>query len=840
LNKTKNNINEKKNKLFSIIKSKTNQTAGGNKISGSNYIDDNLQNATEKANEAIEKANEAFNIIKNILLYKKIKIIYNNTTKDVLENINYDFKNTTTGTSTDALNKSKEALEYAKKAKEAKETQSITEKKEFKKNFENYTNNINTIIRFNNDVNRIKINIDNTVNKTLKKLKNLKEHLLDEDINEAVDTIKKIIPTLQEIIKNIETKKNNKGGSVDQLTSNSDDYTGKIKDILNKVNIVIDKQTKINNLTENIGKAKELADKMNATKNEKIKELNKNIPLLKRLPFMSGGDIDKFINDTAIETKKSNTNDDYNKILEDINSKIELNKTELILFEKEIIADIDEINKLIDDLDMLRNKQIEAAIKSVNDFMLTLEDLMFQYNPLRFNFYQLFNENPETRNRIRALKRALILLEAKSQQEIEEDKRMIFNILQILNSSTDIDNSILKINRIIGNDKGIKLIKEGGENIYEEDRDTTTLMNGGTTEIINNETSKKLTAEIDNDINKLINTINIFKEINKFYIDYTNTDKPKNTTDPENNDSNDLLNNNKENFTTYFDNNINTIIIELEKLYNSYINKTEPYKNQKRLSINIEEYKETYEETIKKLKEALDNKEGGAGDNKEEKLLTNIQNNLDELLAITESTKKLLIEMNDVALSLVRGEEESIFNKLYNSYMKDKGTNESAATEKLLIRLENNELVPNKVLKVTLRDKVVFIFASLFIRLFTLSILENMIEKGTVKNSKFAILAYLGLFTIIYIAFVSFVNLDIYRLRIVFNYINFNANASNAFTFLILLWVFGGVIYYITYHINKDLPITNTTDESKVRLIYRIQVISLITWLFLVLMILIM
>jgi hypothetical protein len=196
--------------------------------------------------------------------------------------------------------------------------------------------------------------------------------------------------------------------------------------------------------------------------------------------------------------------------------------------------------------------------------------------------------------------------------------------------------------------------------------------------------------------------------------------------------------------------------------------------------------------------------------------------------------------MNDVALSLVRGEEESIFNKLYNSYMKDKGTNESAATEKLLIRLENNELVPNKVLKVTLRDKVVFIFASLFIRLFTLSILENMIEKGTVKNSKFAILAYLGLFTIIYIAFVSFVNLDIYRLRIVFNYINFNANASNAFTFLILLWVFGGVIYYITYHINKDLPITNTTDESKVRLIYRIQVISLITWLFLVLMILIM
>ena len=218
----------------------------------------------------------------------------------------------------------------------------------------------------------------------------------------------------------------------------------------------------------------------------------------------------------------------------------------------------------------------------------------------------------------------------------------------------------------------------------------------------------------------------------------------------------------------------------------------------------------------------------------------NVQLYLDVFNKLIDSYKFSLTTITDPAAALALSGDKSLFNMIYEKYLKsaeDETKGSFIASQELSTALDTNNLLPRKVLRVTLRDKIIILFTTLFMRLITLSIVEFMIEKGVLKNLKFTMLAYLGFFSILFIAFTALINLDLYRLRIVFNYLNFHANADKVYSYLLLLWAFGGIIYYIIANINPDITITNTSEDVKARLIYRIQVLSLIIWLFLMIMI---
>ena len=217
-----------------------------------------------------------------------------------------------------------------------------------------------------------------------------------------------------------------------------------------------------------------------------------------------------------------------------------------------------------------------------------------------------------------------------------------------------------------------------------------------------------------------------------------------------------------------------------------------------------------------------------------------VQLYLDVFNKLIDSYKFSLMTVTDPAAALALSGDKSLFNMIYEKYLKsaeDETKGSFIASQELSTALDTNNLLPRKVLRVTLRDKIIILFTTLFMRLITLSIVEFMIEKGVLKNLKFTMLAYLGFFSILFIAFTALINLDLYRLRIVFNYLNFHANADKVYSYLLLLWAFGGIIYYIIANINPDITITNTSEDVKARLIYRIQVLSLIIWLFLMIMI---
>jgi hypothetical protein len=177
---------------------------------------------------------------------------------------------------------------------------------------------------------------------------------------------------------------------------------------------------------------------------------------------------------------------------------------------------------------------------------------------------------------------------------------------------------------------------------------------------------------------------------------------------------------------------------------------------------------------------------------------------------------------------------DSLFNRILNDYLSNRNeTNEAEMRDRFMSQLETNNLIPSKVLEVTQLDKIIFIFVTLFLRILCGSIVVSLIERGIIKSMTWAVAGYLILYTLILVAFVSIVNLDMYRMRIVFNYVNFHANAGKVYMHVLLLYILGILIYIIMSRIN--LPVRNVTpkaisDNEKLRLIMRFQILTGILW----------
>ena len=81
-----------------------------------------------------------------------------------------------------------------------------------------------------------------------------------------------------------------------------------------------------------------------------------------------------------------------------------------------------------------------------------------------------------------------------------------------------------------------------------------------------------------------------------------------------------------------------------------------------------------------------------------------------------------------------------------------------------------------------------------------------------------------------------FINLDSYKFRIIFNYLNFHINSGGIFLHIITLILFIYLIYYFIYNIDKSIGekrIGNELSEiERLRLIYKLEVITLIIFLF--------
>ena len=292
------------------------------------------------------------------------------------------------------------------------------------------------------------------------------------------------------------------------------------------------------------------------------------------------------------------------------------------------------------------------------------------------------------------------------------------------------------------------------------------------------------------------------------------------------------------------------------------------------------------EEQKKKIEENMANKEAEL--NKEKEVLKKLlADNLNKLIVNTGGEPynlytliKYLKEtyggdddddnINGNAMSKKYNDNDTLFEKIWNEYndgIKSYSVNNKKQEyltyinegEKLKNKILLNELDPEIVLKITFQDKVVFVALMFAIRTILMVIFEFLIEYNMVKSLRYAILIYAGLYVLLLLLFTAFVNLDSYKLRIVFNYLNMHINTSNLILHIILFIIFsflviviiqtdnfvnnlGDVfdftyIYNYIYTFNFDNILSgefenNLSKDEKMKLQYRLDIISTLIFIF--------
>jgi len=292
--------------------------------------------------------------------------------------------------------------------------------------------------------------------------------------------------------------------------------------------------------------------------------------------------------------------------------------------------------------------------------------------------------------------------------------------------------------------------------------------------------------------------------------------------------------------------------------YNTDEVKNLKQKQKLKLKLDTENLKKSY----KKLYNIIDNK-------------TNLHNlhNLHHFIIELENDVEYLENNNDaikgsdksVEVSHDKGIYEDIWydynlavNKTNNKQDKWKNyLSYLTEGEKVYDRVIQNNLDPEIVLKINFRDKSIYIFLMFLIRTINIIALEFLIEYNLIKTLQYTIMLYGFMYLFIILLLVILVNYDSYKLRILFNYLNIHINSSNLLLqnvlfiiFIILVYIlvksddflkyFGDLfdftnIYNNIYKFNESLNENsdiNLTQNEKLKLLYRIDIISMIIFIF--------
>lgn len=328
-------------------------------------------------------------------------------------------------------------------------------------------------------------------------------------------------------------------------------------------------------------------------------------------------------------------------------------------------------------------------------------------------------------------------------------------------------------------------------------------------------------------------------------------------------------------------------IKEIRKIFKDY-EKEKEYKDsittlivaeeaeiEKLLAINAEQSK-----TLNSIKQQ-------GGEKKSNKYYEDKYKTIDDLNSKIEDLKKIIKENEGIeddgdpfekkGNSMMLNANDgiiSIYKNIWNDYLKE--TKKSGAKgitidnlkqdDRLYQRFNVNNLDPFEVLKVSFQDKIIFICIILIIRTFAMVLIEFLIEYNIISTLYRGILVYSLLYILLIILSVIVINYDSYKLRIIVNYLNLHINSSNIYFHIMLFVIFIMLIliiinnnenslnsidnifnytyiYKYIYEIaekSKDTSDLRLSQKEKMKLQYRMDIITMIVFIFSSLLILIM
>jgi hypothetical protein len=184
---------------------------------------------------------------------------------------------------------------------------------------------------------------------------------------------------------------------------------------------------------------------------------------------------------------------------------------------------------------------------------------------------------------------------------------------------------------------------------------------------------------------------------------------------------------------------------------------------------------------------------------------------------------------------------DNLFERMLYQYNKDAyETNTDIAKNNFYDVVKSNDLDPKEVLEVNFYDKLTFAFIVIGLRLASLYITYIFIDRNIITSIKQAVYYYTGIYVIILMALVLIVNIDVFRLRIIFNYLNMHSNTSGIIIQIIIAIIIGYIVYYLIINLNtNEKPPTRLSKNQKIKLKYKIDILTIIMLIFIVLLVLI-
>lgn len=174
----------------------------------------------------------------------------------------------------------------------------------------------------------------------------------------------------------------------------------------------------------------------------------------------------------------------------------------------------------------------------------------------------------------------------------------------------------------------------------------------------------------------------------------------------------------------------------------------------------------------------------------------------------------------------------SIYKNIWNDYIKETQKNKITGStietlkqeNRLYERFKEGELDPNDILKISFEDKIIFIGIILLIRTFTMVLIEFLIDYNAIGTIFRGIVVYSVIYILLIILSVLIINYDSYKLRILVNYLNLHINSSNIVLHIIMFCLLIGLILIIVNNNELDsLDIDNILSYTYVyKYIYEI------------------
>lgn len=559
-------------------------------------------------------------------------------------------------------------------------------------------------------------------------------------------------------------------------------------------------------------------------------------------------------NIALFDNKLNNINDDVRK---GIMRNILICKYYSELFETNKESNVDK-NKRVDFETKIKNSSITPEERKILEGQIIELDKEKYRNVLNYIQVSSFEIFDYVDKRYESLTKTEPSNEEKKESEIEKKKREKDAEDFIIKFKNDIYYGFININNTRSNDPETQQFENGNEKIDLEVR-------------------KKSLENLREELDKQLNTLN---SIIKFLVDSDKQEYSKEITDV-----NKAFKDYKKE-KEYKDNILSLLVneeTEISKLLDK--NKNEAKVIEKRNELQRQEF----ERDRLERKRGFGGRRMHGGEKKLNKYYEEKYKPLKELILVVD---KLITQ-----IAKTEGKEDAdkdpfskktgvfgdsgndihtIYNSIWNDYKKEmnkiksKGVSmESLKQDKRLYeRFKMNELDPQDVLKINFQDKVIFICIVLIIRTFAMVLIELLIEYNFVSTLSRGILVYAVLYILLLIVGVIIINYDSYKLRILVNYLNIHINSSNIFFHILLFSLFIGLILiiindsagdnnlksidnifnytYVYKYIYEIAEKSNPTSDlllsqkEKLKLQYRMDIITMIIFIFSSLLVLIM